>query len=58
MKFQHQLQKDPLGWCIVVVLALVIVFALTRHVRSRSWYDLNASCASSYGNCIVRFLLR
>jgi hypothetical protein len=38
MKFQHQLRKDPLGWCVILVLVLTIVFAVTRHARSHSWY--------------------
>jgi hypothetical protein len=40
---QH-IRKDPLGWCIIVFLALVVVVALTRTARSHSWYD--ADCCS------------
>jgi hypothetical protein len=52
MKFQHQLRKDPLGWCIIVVLALTIVIALTRSARSHSWYDPGC-CAEHHCEPVV-----
>jgi hypothetical protein len=44
MPILHHKRKDPLGWCIIVMLALVGVVALTRTARSHSWYD--ADCCS------------
>lgn len=44
MRVLQEIRKDPLGWCIVVALALLIVGALSRPARSHSWYD--ADCCS------------
>jgi hypothetical protein len=39
MRILHDIRNDPLGCCVVVVLALLIVVALARPARSHSWYD-------------------
>ena len=44
MRIPHELRKDPLGWCVIVALALLIVFFLARPAKSHSWYD--ADCCS------------
>ena len=44
MRVLQEIRKDPLGWCIIVALALLITFALARPARSHSWYD--ADCCS------------
>lgn len=39
MRVPQDLQKDPLGWCVVFALALLVVVTLSRPARSHSWYD-------------------
>ena len=39
MRLLHDLRKDPLGCCVIVGLALLIVFFLARPAKSHSWYD-------------------
>jgi hypothetical protein len=39
MRIPHPIRKDPLGWCIILGLALLIVIASSRSARSHSWYD-------------------
>ncbi|MBX9588216.1 MAG: hypothetical protein K2X43_02855 [Hyphomonadaceae bacterium] len=39
MRFLREIQRDPLGWCVIVALALVVVVVLARPARSHSWYD-------------------
>src|SRR5262245_42115825 len=39
MQLIQALRKDPVGLCVVVVLALVIVVSLAIPARSHSWYD-------------------
>jgi hypothetical protein len=38
-RISRKLRKDPLGWCIIAVLALLVVVALARQARAHSWYD-------------------
>jgi hypothetical protein len=44
MRVPHELRKDPLGWCVILLLALLILLTLARPARSHSWYD--ADCCS------------
>jgi len=44
MPILQHIRKDPLGWCIIALLAPTIVVAFTRTARSHSWYD--ADCCS------------
>lgn len=44
MPILQHIRKDLLGWCIIVLLALLVFVALTRTARSHSWYD--ADCCS------------
>jgi hypothetical protein len=34
MPILQHIRKDPLGWCIIALLALVVIVALTRTARS------------------------
>ena len=44
MRIFQDLRKDPIGLCVIIVLALIIVVALARPAKSHSWYD--ADCCS------------
>jgi hypothetical protein len=44
MRIFQDLRKDPIGLCVVIALALIIVVALARPAKSHSWYD--ADCCS------------
>ena len=39
MQLLQAIRKDPVGLCVVVVLALMIVVLLARPAHSHSWYD-------------------
>ena len=39
VRVSREIRKDPLGWCIIAVLALLVVIALAKPARSHSWYD-------------------
>jgi hypothetical protein len=38
MRLPHTLRKDPLGWCIIAALALLVVIAVARPARAHEWY--------------------
>jgi hypothetical protein len=44
LRIRQELRKDPLGWCIIAGLALVVAIALAGPASSHSWYD--ADCCS------------
>jgi len=38
-RIPREVREDPVGWCVVAVLALLVVIALAKPARSHSWYD-------------------